>query len=86
MAGQGRPNGRRVTEARKAWLSRFPYPCLRCGQPIYPGQSWDLDHPIPLAEGGDPGTVAPSHSRCNRSHGGKLKARRRGTGGRHETW
>jgi hypothetical protein len=57
--------------------------CARCGRPILPGEPWDLDHiDVPYADGGG-GRRLPSHSRCNRSAGGRagrarqLAARRR---------
>jgi len=27
---------------RQRWQARLPVPCLRCGQPIRPGDPWDL--------------------------------------------
>jgi 5-methylcytosine-specific restriction endonuclease McrA len=45
--------------------------CLRCGKSIEPLDSWELDHRVPLAEGGRPYDAAPSHSRCNARHGGQ---------------
>jgi hypothetical protein len=37
--------------------------CARCGEPIRPGEPWDLDH----AEGNGNGYLGPSHSSCNRA-------------------
>jgi hypothetical protein len=37
--------------------------CARCGEPIRPGESWDLDH----ADGNGNGYLGPSHSSCNRA-------------------
>jgi hypothetical protein len=37
--------------------------CARCGEPIRPGESWDLDH----AEGDGNGYLGPSHAACNRA-------------------
>ena len=52
--------------------------CHLCGRPIMPGQSWDLDHLIPLALGGDvDGPTHPAHSSCNRSRGAAMGNRRR---------
>jgi hypothetical protein len=62
--------------ARTAWGARIeagePVLCLRCGQPIRPGQALDLDHAQALANGGGIGHVAPSHRSCNRRHGQML--------------
>ncbi|RMC33732.1 HNH endonuclease [Paracoccus alkanivorans] len=42
--------------------------CHICGGKILVGQSWDLEHVIPLAMGGedDESNVAPAHSKCHR--------------------
>jgi hypothetical protein len=43
--------------------------CWRCQNPIHPDEPWDLGHD-------DSGKryMGPEHRRCNRSHGGKLRA------------
>jgi hypothetical protein len=33
---------------------------------------WDLDHLVPLRDGGTSRDTHPSHAYCNRSHGGRL--------------
>jgi hypothetical protein len=62
--------------ARAQWGHRIEegeaVPCVRCGQPIRPGQAFDLDYAQALANGGGIGRVAPSHRACNRSHGQML--------------
>lgn len=44
--------------------------CPRCGWPILPGQAWDADHIDRLYADGGGGRMVPSHSLCNRRHGG----------------
>lgn len=46
--------------------------CPRCGQPITPGQPWDLGHTHDLILGGNPHTRRPEHARCNRQAGATL--------------
>jgi hypothetical protein len=41
------------------------------------GIKWDVEHTVSLAEGGTDSTLSVSHSRCNRSHGGKLAQARK---------
>ena len=40
--------------------------CARCGQPIQPGELWDLSH---LDGGGAADYEGPAHARCNRATG-----------------
>jgi len=59
---------------RQRWAARLPVPCPRCGKPINPYDSWDLDHvgiPHALATGDDD-RVHPAHTTCNRRAGGEL--------------
>jgi hypothetical protein len=37
--------------------------CARCGEPIVPGEPWDLDH----QDGSRTRYLGPSHARCNRA-------------------
>ena len=58
------PGHRRL---RAQWASRVAaggVDCSRCGEPIDPRETWDLDH----VDGGGPREYhGPSHSRCNRA-------------------
>ena len=57
--------------------------CSKCGQPVHPGQLWDVDHLI----GRDiaphlvdaPSNWAIAHRSCNRSAGAAYGNRKRGT-------
>lgn len=78
--------GRRASTARAKMAHTLPRPCYRCGHMIPDadtakalGISWDVEHTVPLAEGGTDSldTLAVSHSSCNRSAGGKLAASRK---------
>ena len=62
----------------RARLKAEVRPCHLCGQPIDyglpPGDPWsfELDHVVPIARGGDPydyGSVAASHRICNQRKG-----------------
>ena len=83
-----RVTGRTITRLRQQWaptvaLGRVK--CRRCGQPITPGQAWDLGHDHDLALGGDPlGPMRPEHALrrdCpdggNRAAGARLGAQLR---------
>ncbi|WP_442865368.1 HNH endonuclease [Arthrobacter sp. B2a2-09] len=74
-------SGRRVTSARAQLAQQLPLPCYRCGVTIpsaaeckRQGVSWDVDHITAQAHNGShqASNLTVSHSRCNRSHGGKL--------------
>ena len=60
-----------------AALAVKPARCPFCLELIYPWQAWDLDHETPVAWGGANGPVRPAHARCNRTHGGGIRTRRR---------
>lgn len=47
--------------------------CHLCGAPIQAGQSWDIDHVLPLALGGtnDAANLRPAHTKCHRGVGSK---------------
>jgi endonuclease I len=54
----------------------FAY-CYLCGQPIEPGQEWNLDHMHPKSKGGksDSGNLRPTHVTCNTARGNMELAR-----------
>jgi 5-methylcytosine-specific restriction endonuclease McrA len=64
---------------RRAALLPLAYgtPCPICQRIMQKGDALDLDHSVPLAEGGRRGDRIVC-ARCNRSEGGKLGAQRRG--------
>ena len=51
--------------------------CSRCGEPIQPGEEWDLDHRDDRR-----GYLGAAHSRCNRRAGAYLTNASRVEGGR----
>ena len=64
-----------VKKARAILRAQLPLPCVDCGSPVYPEDSWDVGHLFPLSQGGDLTTYGASHRSCNRSNGGKLGAK-----------
>jgi hypothetical protein len=44
--------------------------CARCGDPIEPGEPWDLDH----VDGQPDAYLGPSHASCNRATAKPAKA------------
>jgi 5-methylcytosine-specific restriction endonuclease McrA len=61
-------------KARAILKAQLPLPCVECGAPVYPDDSWDVGHLFPLSQGGDVNQYGASHRSCNRSQGGKLGA------------
>lgn len=47
-------------------------PCHYCLRPMYVWQRLDLDHLIPVVNGGANGPKRLAHSRCNRSNGASI--------------
>ena len=63
-------------QLRRAWAARITLGgvrCARCGDPIEPGQKWDLGH-----DDLDPSRYAgPEHQGCNRATNGRRPRQRR---------
>lgn len=64
--------GTKITKARANIKAQLPLPCVDCGYPVNPGDTFDIGHIIPLALGGNPNEYGASHRSCNRKSGGKL--------------
>lgn len=58
--------------ARRRWATQLPVECHLCGNPVMPWQRWDLDHVIPVVNGGEAGEGVPTHATCNRRAGQRL--------------
>ncbi|MBT9255387.1 hypothetical protein KMZ30_07350 [Phycicoccus sp. KQZ13P-1] len=56
--------------------------CARCGEPIEPGQPWDLGH----ADDDPDQYNGPEHESCNRRAGGEKRAQMWGRPADHERW
>jgi len=50
--------------------------CTKCGWPVYPDQTWEIDHIVAVSQGGsdDFSNLGPAHKGCNRKDGGRLGA------------
>jgi 5-methylcytosine-specific restriction endonuclease McrA len=61
------------TKERAALFVEHGGLCHLCGGAIQAGQTWDVDHVIPLALGGtnDPSNLRPAHAKCHRGVGSK---------------
>lgn len=57
------------TTERVKIFSRHGGRCHICDQDIRVGQKWDIEHIVPLAQGGEDGglNLAPAHQICHRS-------------------
>ena len=58
--------------------------CHLCGGKITPGEAWEIEHVIPLAQGGDDhgDNLRPAHTKCHRAKtvqdaGNTARAKRR---------
>jgi hypothetical protein len=74
MPRKARPGTpRNLMALRRWWLDVMTragsVTCRRCGQPIRPGDAWDLGHPPdkPYAKGNKTEGLAPEHRQCNRT-------------------
>lgn len=56
------------TKVRAALFLEHKGQCHICGGLIHPGQAWEVEHVIPLAQGGDdePQNMRPAHAKCHR--------------------
>lgn len=56
------------TRERVAIFSASDGRCHICGARIMVGEAWDVEHVIPLAQGGDDAgdNLRPAHSKCHR--------------------
>lgn len=57
------------TKARAALFLDHKGQCHICGGLIQPGQAWEVEHVIPLAQGGDdePHNMRPAHAKCHKA-------------------
>lgn len=57
------------TRARTAIFVAAGGICHLCGGKITVGQAWEIEHVIPLAQGGadEPGNMRPAHARCHKA-------------------
>lgn len=72
------------TKARVALFARWNGECHICGGKIAAGQAWQVEHVIPLAQGGDDhgDNLRPAHTKCHTAKTAKdaadtAKAKRR---------
>lgn len=66
---QARGYDRAHDAERRRWQAELairPIQCARCGQPINPGEPFDLGHTDDRT-----GWTGPEHPRCNRAAGGR---------------
>lgn len=65
--------------ARPLIAAMLPLPCVDCGHPVMPDQTWQVGHIVAAAHGGTMtmDNVGPSHGGkrgCNQRAGGRLGA------------
>jgi hypothetical protein len=65
---------------RKALIAMLavtgPWPCPRCGAPMWVFDKLDLGHVVDVVNGGFGGPRRLEHAKCNQSAGGKLGGRK----------
>lgn len=61
---------------RVKYGAMLPLPCVECGRPVLPDQSWHVAHIVPASAGGRTtvGNTGVAHARCNLETGGRLGA------------
>jgi 5-methylcytosine-specific restriction endonuclease McrA len=67
-------SGYNSRDARAYFRPLLPLPCSRCPNLVQPDMEWEVDHLIPVSEGGghDLANLHPAHKECNRRHGQKV--------------
>ena len=62
--------------ARPLITAMLPLPCVDCGRPVTPEQTWHVGHIVAASHGGTMtmDNVGPSHARCNTKAGGRIGA------------
>lgn len=75
-------SGSLAAQTRRQWAPRVAtgrIACTLCGEPIKPGDAWDVGHIIPISLGGDvAGLTEPQHATCNRRDGARIARMRQG--------
>lgn len=61
---------------RATIAAQLPMPCVECGRPVTPGQTWHVAHVVPASAGGRTtvDNCGPAHARCNLIAGGRMGA------------
>lgn len=69
-----------VLALRRIFQPKLPVPCSKCPEPVYAWQQWDLDHIVPVDQGGELLSIDnlwPSHASCNRAEGARITNKKR---------